>query len=82
MEGNNSRSRDPLGDIYNLRRDMENINQAVGAGMTEGEYSRNFLVKIILTCYIFECVGKVHLRGYGKKKRLWECYWKGEKILK
>ena len=45
---------------------MENINQTVGAGMTEGKYSRNFLVKIILTCYIFECVEKVHLRGYGK----------------
>lgn len=44
---------------------MENINQAVGAGMTEGEYSRNFSVKIILTCYIFECVEKVHLRDYG-----------------
>ena len=31
-----------------------------------GEYSRNFLVKIILTCYIFEYVEKVHLRGHGK----------------
>lgn len=45
LEGNNSRSRDPLEEIYNLRRDMENINQAVGAGMTEGNSQETFQLK-------------------------------------
>lgn len=45
LEGNNSRSRDPLEEICNLRRDMENINQAVGAGMTEGNIQETFQVK-------------------------------------
>lgn len=56
LEGNNSGSRDPLEEIYrdpleeiyNLRRDMENINQAVEAGMTEGNIQETFQLKLSL----------------------------------